>query len=162
MNWKLKVAFFCHLLAALLLVTFGVTYLLRSEFMPYHAVAVGKGWTEVEPAFQILILNLMKVTGGGFLASALAMIILLLKALREGQRWSFWAIPIIGLMASLSSLYATINVGLNTPASPPWMAAALGTVLLIVGFIFSVLPDAKALPEEKMVMPDVHSKPKTI
>ncbi len=150
MNWKLKVAFFCHLLALLLLIAFGLIYLFRSEFMPYHAVAVGKSWAEVEPAFQILILALMKVTGGGFLASAFAIGIFLFKAFRKGQRWSFWAIPITGLIASLSSLYVTINVTVNTPASPPWIAAALGTILLTVGFIFSLLPDAKATQKEKI------------
>ena len=150
MNQKLKVTFFCYLLAALLLAAFGVTYLFRSSFLPYHAVAVGRSWTEVEPAFQSLILNLMKVVGGGFLGTAFAMIILLFKALRKGQQWSFWAIFIMGLIASLTSLYATINVGLNTPASPPWMAAALGTVLLVIGFVFSILSDTQALPEEKL------------
>ena len=149
MNWKLKVAFSCHLLALILLFAFGLIYLLRSEFMPYHAVAVGKSWTEVDPAFQILILALMKVTGGGFLASAFAIGIFLFKALRKRQRWSFWAIPVTGLIASLSSLYVTINVAVNTPASPPWIAAAMGTILLTVGFVFSIFSDAKTIQEEK-------------
>ena len=149
MNWKLKVAFLCHLLASLLLIAFGLIYLLRSKFLPYHAVAVGKSWTEVDPAFQILILALMKAIGGGFLASAFALVILLFKALRKGQSWSFWAIPVTGLIASLTSLYVSINVTLNTPASPPWMAASLGTILLTLGFIFSILTDAKAMQEEK-------------
>jgi hypothetical protein len=87
---------------------------------------------------------MMKVIGGGFLASAFAISIILFKAFRQGQRWSYWAIPIAGLLASLSSLYVTIYIAVNTPASPPWIAAALGTILLIVGFIFSVLPGAKA------------------
>ena len=108
--------------------------------MPYHAVAVGQSWTEVDPAFQVLILALMKVTGGGWLAAALAVGILLYIPFSTGVRWSYWAIPIIGLPASLSSLYVTIYVAHNTPASPPWIAAALGTILLIVGFILSMLP----------------------
>ena len=145
MNWKLKVAFICHLLASLLLIAFGFIYLFRSEFMPYHAVAVGKSWSEVDPAFQILILALMKVSGGGFLAAGFTIVILLFKALRKRLRWSYWVIPIIGLIVSLSSLYVTINVAQNTPATPPWMAAAMGTILLIVGFLFSILPDAKSI-----------------
>ena len=150
MNWKLKVAFSCHLLASFLLVAFGLIYLLRLEFMPYHAVAVGRSWTELDPASQVLILSLMKVVGGGFLASAFAMVIPLFTAFRNEQRWSFWAVPITGLIASLSSLYATITVAVNTPASPPWIAAVLGTVLLTIGFIFSILPDAKVLQEEEV------------
>ncbi len=141
MNSKLKLSFSCYLIASLLLVAYGLFYLLRPEFMPYHAEAVGKSWVEVDPAFQILILALMKAVGGGFLASAFAMVVLLFKAFRKGLRWSFWAIPAIGLIVSFTSLYVTATVALNTPASPPWMVAAFGIVLLTVGFIFSALSD---------------------
>ena len=41
MSNRMKLAFGCHLLAVLVLAAFAVTYLFRSEFMPYHAVAVG-------------------------------------------------------------------------------------------------------------------------
>lgn len=145
MHWKMKVSFFCHLIASFFLITFGLIYLFRSEFMPYHAVAVGKSWTEVDPAFQILFLALMKVTGGGFLASATAIIIMLFKAFRKGKRWSFWAIPVTGLIVSLSSLYVTLYVALNTPASPPWIAAAIGLVSFTAGLAFSLLPGANAM-----------------
>ncbi len=138
MSGKLKIAFFCYLLATFLLLLFSIIYLFRSEFMPYHAIAVGQNWSEIDSAFQILILALMKVTGGGWLASAVAIGILLFKPFREGKRWSYWAIPTIGLIASLSSLYVTIYVAQNTPASPPWMAAAFGALLFLIGFFLSL------------------------
>lgn len=149
MNWKLKVAFICHSLATLILVAFGVLYLFRGEFMSYHAVAVGRSWAEVEPAFQTLILALMKTIGGGFLAAAFAMIVILVKPFRKAQRWSLWTVPVTGLIAAVATLYVTINVILNTSASPPWTAAAGGIVLLILGFIFSILPEARELKEKK-------------
>ena len=149
MSWRLRVAFSCYLLGLLLLIILALMYLLRSEFMPYHAAAVGQSWVEVDPAFQILISALMKVTGGGWLATAFATGILLFIPFRKGMRWAYWAIPVIGLSTSLTSLYATIYVARNTPASPPWMAAALGTILLVVGFVFSVMPEAKAKQKEK-------------
>lgn len=144
MSWNLRITFACYLLGCLALLVLALTYLLRSEFMPYHAVAVGRSWAEVDPSFQILISALMKVTGGGWLATALAVGILLLIPFRQGLRWAYWAIPVIGLPTSLTSLYATLYVARNTPASPPWMAAALGTLLLAIGFLFSVIPSEKA------------------
>jgi hypothetical protein len=138
MNWKLKVSFYCYLIASMVLITIGLIYLVQSEFMSYHAVAVGKNWSEVDPSFQILILALMKVTGGGFLASGFAIVIILFKAFKNKQPWAFWAIPVIGLITAISSLYATITVAQNTPASPPWIAAAVGLVLIASGFIFSI------------------------
>jgi hypothetical protein len=56
MSRRMKIAFGCHLLATLILATFGLIYLFRPEFMPYHAVAVGMPWAEVSPSFQVLIL----------------------------------------------------------------------------------------------------------
>lgn len=149
MSWKLKVAFSCYLLGSLILIILALIYLLRSEFMPYHAVAVGQSWVDIDPPFQILISALMKVTGGGWLASACSIGILLFIPFRKGMRWAYWAIPVIGLSTSLTSLYATIYVASNTPASPPWMAAMLGTILLVVGFIFSMIPEEKIKQEEK-------------
>ena len=148
MRFRLKIAFVFHLLASLLIIFFGLMYILRSQFMPYHAIAVGKNWAEVDPTFQILILALMRVAGGGFLAGAFAIIIILLKPLKQDFQWAYWAIPIIGMPVSLSSLYATIYVAKNTPASTPWMAAALGGLFIMVGFILSVIPDAKAKTDE--------------
>ncbi len=148
MSGRLKVAFLCYLLTLPLLIIIGLIYLFRPEFMPYHAVAVGQSWSELDPAFQILFLAFMRVVGGSFLATACAIGILLFKPFRQGIRWTYWAIPAIGLISSLSSLYATVHVAMNTPASPPWMAAALGALLLMIGFILSVLPEVKKNPEE--------------
>ncbi len=143
MSWKLKVAFVCYLLGSLILISFALMYILRSEFMPYHAAAVGLSWTEVDPAFQIVISALMKVTGGGWLATAFAIGILLFIPFRNGVRWSYWAIPVIGLPTALTSLYSVTSLASNTPASPPTMAAVLATILLAVGFVFSVILEAK-------------------
>jgi hypothetical protein len=141
MGWQFKIAFFSYLVALLLLFVFALVYLFQSEFMPYHAVAVGQSWEEIDPAFRILILALMKVAGGGWLATVFAIGILLLKPFREGTRWAYWAIPVVGLPTSLSSLYATIYVAQNTPASPPWIAVALGTLLFLIGLVFSTIPE---------------------
>jgi len=138
MSGRFKAVFFCYLSASLLLFVFALIYLFRSEFMPYHAAAVGQSWKEIDPSFQILILALMKVTGGGWLSAAVALIILLLKPFKEGSKWAFRAIPVIGLTASLSSLYVTIYVAVNTPASPPWTAAAFGAMLFVAGYILSL------------------------
>ena len=140
MNGKLKVAFSCYAIAALLLLVFALVYLTRSEFMPYHSDAVGLEWAEVDPAFQTLVLGLMRVCGGGWLATVLAMFFLLLKPFREGARWSCWALPVIGLAATLPALYATLYIAHYTSANPPWIAAVIGILLLIAGRIFSLRP----------------------
>lgn len=138
MSKLMKLAFTCHLLAALLLSIFGLVYLFRPEFMPYHAVAVSQSWVDVEPSFQVLILALMRVVGGAWLATAMAIVILLFFPFRRGDKWARWAIFAVGMCASVSSLYATIYVTTNTPATAPWAAASVGLLLLFVGLVLSL------------------------
>ena len=141
MSTRIKVAFWCHLLALLYIAISGPIYLFRSQFMPYHAVAVGKNWAEVAPAFQILLLALIRAYGGALLAVALAMGIFLLIPFRQGIRWARWAVPVVGLVAQLPALYATISVTLLTPATPPWYGVLYVIVLLVAGLILSLEPE---------------------
>ncbi len=144
MSKRMKLAFSCHLLAILGFTMIGLIYLFRSEFMPYHAVAVGRSWAEVESPFQILILALIRAFGGTNLSTALGMGILLFIPFRQGFLWARWAIPSIGYATQLPSLFVTLSVTLNTPATPPWIFVVLGMVLLLVGLILSLESGDKA------------------
>lgn len=138
MSKRMKVAFGCHLLALLLIAVAGVVYLFRTQFMPYHAVALGKSWAEVDTASQILLLAALRIIGGAWLATALAMGVMLLIPFKQGVQWARWVIPVIGLVAESPALYATLSVTFNTPATPPWVAIAFIIVLLIAGLILSL------------------------
>jgi hypothetical protein len=134
----MKVAFGCHAIAYLLFAAFAAIYLLRPRFMPYHEIAVGMRWEEVGRPFQILILGLMRVVGGGLLSAAFIGAILLFWPFRRGTSWARWAIPAHGLIVACSSLWGTLYVQLNTTARSPWLAAAAAIVLLIAGGVLSV------------------------
>lgn len=138
MKLRRTAALVCYVLVVLLALSFAGLYLLRSEFMPYHAVAVGTSWADLSPRYQALFLALMRVGGGGWLAVAGAIAILLLIPFRRNERWAFWAVPLIGLFAAVPTLYATLLVKARTPASPPWFGAAAAIALLVLGFVLSV------------------------
>jgi hypothetical protein len=142
MSTRTKIAFGCYLAVHLLFAAFAAIYLLRPEFMPYHSVAVGMRWEEVGRPFQILILGLMRVVGGGLLGAAFVGAVLLIWPFRQGACWARWAIPIHGLIVACSSLYGTLYVELNTPAKSPWPAAAVAVVLLVLGGALSISSNA--------------------
>jgi hypothetical protein len=116
----------------------GVVYLSRTQFMPYHAMALGKIWPDIDQALQILLLALMKAFGGASLAVGVGMAILLFIPFRRGVLWARCAIPVVGVVAELPALYATLSVAHNTPATPPWIGVLLIMVLLIAGFVLSM------------------------
>jgi len=143
MSIRMKLGFRCHLLAIFLLGIFGLFYLFRTQFMPHHAIAVSKTWAEIDPAFQILLLALMRFIGGAWIATALAMGIVLFIPFRQGMRWARWAVPAMGLVVLLPAFYAMLSITLNTPATAPWKSAVLTIVMLVAGFVLSLEPEKK-------------------
>ena len=138
MSTRMKVAFWCYALGTLIVTAFGIVYLVRPEFMPYHSVAVGLPWAAVDPSFQVLILALMRAVGSACLALAILDWTLLLIPFRQGAPWATWAIAASGLVTCAGSLYAMMLVAMNTPATPPWIGPVLGAVLLVAGLVLSL------------------------
>jgi hypothetical protein len=120
--------------------------------MPYHAAAIGVGWEELAPQYQTLFLGLLKAAGGGFLATAVAVLMSLLVPHRPKALSERWSLLIIGLTAQIPALYGTIIVKWGTPASPPWYASAAAIVLIIVGLALST-SDSTEIGEESRRAP---------
>jgi hypothetical protein len=123
---------------------FAALYLFRPEFMPYHEVAVGRPWTEVSKEYQVLILALMRVSGGGYLATSIGILLLLIIPFRNGKYWPYLGIPAIGLSALIPTLIATLNVKEYSPATPPYLLAVALIVLLIITIVLSLFFKKKA------------------
>ena len=120
----------------------GAIYLFRPTFMPYHAVALGKDWAELDAATQALIKALMEVAGGGWLSLGTLMLLLVAFPIRRGERWARWAAPTASLLFYVPTLLATLSVFQQTPASPPWRAN-LG---MCVASVLALLLDAPWQP----------------
>ena len=124
----------CYGLNAFVALIFGVIYVTRSQFMPYHSLALAKPWSEVEPNTQTLILALMRVAGGGFIATGIAIVVLLCIPFQAHEQWEIYSIFTICFCSSFSSAYATFLVHNKTLGNPPFKLS-LGAVLLsLVGF----------------------------
>ena len=120
---------------ALLSLALGAIYLFRPTFMPYHAVALGKDWAELDAATQALIKALMEVAGGGWLALGTLMLLLVAFPIRRGERWARWAAPTASLLFYVPTLLATLSVFQQTPASPPWRANLGMCVASVIAFL---------------------------
>lgn len=127
-----RTAFTLYGLIALASLGFGLVYLTRDSFQPYHADAVGMPFDSLEPPLQVLILALMKVAAGGWLALVVFTVPLLLGPFRKGDRLTRFAIP-LGLLACYGpTLWATLMVLTQTPATPPWYGAATACASILL------------------------------
>jgi hypothetical protein len=138
MSTALTIAFACHLVGVLIGLIFGIVYLSRPKFMPYHAIALGQTWEAVPPNVQVLILALMRATGGGLVAVAVLTLVLLLIPFRAGEIWALWAIPIGSLIVSAGGLYAMHLVRTHTPAHPPRLPVLVSILLALLGLGLSL------------------------
>ena len=139
MNPASLAAFICYALAALVSMAFGIIYLIRSQFMPYHQVAIGKAWQDLDKPLQALLLGLMRMVGGGLFSAGLSVAILLLIPYRPGEVWSLYAIPAIGIVTAITALFATIFIRVRTGAHTPVIAGVISAGLLVLGFILSII-----------------------
>jgi len=139
MSTLFLISFISYGCVALLSILFGLVYLTRNQFMPYHAEALGLSWSELAEKMQVLVLALMRAAGGGFLATGLAISLLLVFPFRVGDTWSIYTIPGISLCTSIGTLYATLLVKTKTPGTPPVAISFLALALTMIGFVFSII-----------------------
>ncbi|MGB7299257.1 MAG: hypothetical protein WBD34_08045 [Burkholderiaceae bacterium] len=113
-------------------VILGARYFSANQFMPYHAQAISASWPEVDSGIQTLILALMKVAGGGWLALGFLTIVLAVAAFKTGSAGIRWALPTGTLIFYAASFVATWGVYQETGAPTPWgqSLAMIGLALL--------------------------------
>ncbi|MEI6899309.1 MAG: hypothetical protein WCL00_05485 [Bacteroidota bacterium] len=125
------------LIAAFILLGFGLIYLLKTSFMPYHGAALSLQWDETPAPLQFLILALMRAVAGGFLASAFAIFYLQYQFYKQNTAWIPLLILCIGTIVMLGSLYAEFIVTDHTPGHPPITFTLVGELFLVTGYLFN-------------------------
>ncbi|RBP18183.1 hypothetical protein DFR50_101127 [Roseiarcus fermentans] len=119
--------------AALLGVAMGMKYLTTPAFMPYHAAVVGKTWAEIDPLMQAIVLGMLRVVAGGFLALGVAIGWLTL-ALAQGAAWAPWAILTTAAAGLGPALYVSLKLRSVRPeAKTPVVPTVAAIVLIVVG-----------------------------
>lgn len=130
----------CYALAFLVVAGFAVAYLKRSDFMPYHRIAVGRDWDAIDRPTQVLLMALIRVTGAAWLALALAGFLLLYLLFSSGLVAShLLAFQVFCLAAMLPPVAVALHVRKQTQAPTPVAAGAMVVALASAGFAFAVV-----------------------
>lgn len=137
MSTKFKLALGCNIVGITLIGTVALIYLLTPQLLPYQETAIGEPWSGLSLGLQTQFLSLLKVCGGGYLATAACLSVLLWIPFRRREAWARWAIPAIGMPAILTVNYAGLGIILHTPARPPLIAGPAAVVFLLAGLILS-------------------------
>jgi hypothetical protein len=138
MNTRTKFAFWIYLLLMVAGAAWGIGFLLRSQFTPYHGAAAGVPWSEVPANFQVVILALTKLAGGLWVAFTLCIFVLLIHPFRQGARWALWAVPLLMLAQYVAPMPAMIHLTTHTSATPPWTLTIGCMIVTLIAFVVSV------------------------
>lgn len=130
-----NIAAIAYGMTALASLILGLVYLVKGSFMPYHDGALPESWAELGANTQVLILALMRVAGGGWIAMTFIITILLVKPFQADEQWALYALPLIILLFYIPNLWATLSVAIQTPGNAPWYGNAISCLAAIVGFI---------------------------
>lgn len=138
MTTRMKFAFWIYLLLMIAGAAWGIGFLLRSEFTPYHRAAAGVPWSEVPANFQVVILALTKLAGGLWVAFSLSIFVLLFVPFRQGARWAMWAVPLLMLAEYVAPMPAMYHLTTNSASTPPWTLTISCIVVTLIALIVSV------------------------
>ncbi len=124
-------------IGALVPTLFGIIYLTRSSFMPYHADALEMEWSEVNREMQLLILALMRAVSGGYIATGVIIIVLQHQFSSSRLTWIPPLILVAGAINATTSVYATLIIRINTAGHPPTELISGAFLLFIAAYLLN-------------------------
>ncbi len=131
----------------------GLLYLTTQSFMPYHADALALTWDQLPPHHQGFWLGVIRGMGAGSFTVALALLLMLVIPFRRGDRWPYWAVPLIGVVFTVLTAYAAFTIDTQTPASTPWRQTLGLTAVYSVGALISYWP-SRGVQNRSVNQPD--------
>ena len=112
-------------------VLFGVRYLRRDAYLPYHAVVAGKSFVDLDPGVQAVILGMLRIIGGGFVTLGVALLWLCF-ALHGGAPW---AILSVSATALGPILYVALTLRAFRPEAQMPVRPTVTMMVLIVAWV---------------------------
>ncbi len=132
-----KISFYLYKFIITAFYFLGFIYISRSEFMPYHSVALGLSWQQLDPALQVLILAGIRGVGGIMVSIATALMFILHFPFKAQQLWAKIALPLVCLLTILTLTSIALSVKFQTPAMPPLIPLMVLFGLLCLAVIFT-------------------------
>lgn len=132
MNPALMIATVCWSIGVLMFGFFTVRYGLETEFMPYHAAAIGSDWVAPSEGTRLVISGLIRIVAGAFAAGALVFGLTLLP-MRRGERWAIYAAAAAGYALVLPAIHTSWRLVQDASAPAPLVPSIVGLVLLTIG-----------------------------
>jgi hypothetical protein len=111
--------------------------LFSKRFILFHEKAAATTMDKLEKPLQSVILALMRVSGLGFLVTALLLLIFPMVNYFAPDEFVKYSIPLISLIFSTGLFLINYNLHKQTKSATPWLGAIYAMICIIIGLIIS-------------------------
>jgi hypothetical protein len=111
--------------------------ILAKEYLPFHAEAAAKPWKELDSKLQEVILTMMRISGLGFLITALLLLVFPVFNYWERNLFIQYSAPILASIFCLGLFILNFKMYKKTHAKTPWQASIIALCVLLVSIALS-------------------------
>ena len=111
--------------------------LLSKKFMPFQEEAAGRRWDEIDGNLRPVILALMRVSGAGFLAVSLLLMVFPAYEFFYRNAFIRYSVPSIAVIYCSCLCAANYSLHRLTGADTPWKKSLFAMLLIAAGIALS-------------------------
>jgi hypothetical protein len=111
--------------------------LFSTKFLPFHEKAAGRPWNEIDDPLKPVILALLRLSGLGFLITAILLIICPIANFFGQSDFYKYLIPVIALIFCTGLFAVNYSLHKKTKADTPWKGSLYAMLAILAGVIIS-------------------------
>jgi hypothetical protein len=113
--------------------------LFAKKYLAFHEKAAAIEWTQLDKRLQYVILALLKISGLGFLVTALLLLIFPIVNYFRQDEFVRYFIPFLAFIFCSGLFIINYSLYKHTKSITPWKGSLFALVAIIAGVILSVL-----------------------
>jgi hypothetical protein len=113
--------------------------LTAKKFLPFHEQATGKSWKDLGKPMQAVMLTLIRLSGLGFLVTALLLLVFPIVNYFLANVFVKFAVPALAFLFCAGLFVFNYSLYRKTKAETPWSGSIVTMAVIVAGFVFSLI-----------------------
>ena len=113
--------------------------LFAKKYLVFHEKAASIEWTQIDKRLQYVILALLKISGLGFLVTALLLLIFPIVNYFVQDEFIRYSIPVLAFIFCSGLFIINFSLYKQSKSMTPWKGSLFALIAIITGIILSVL-----------------------
>ena len=115
-----------------------VNNLFAKEYLGFHKDVTKKSWSDVDQSMQYVIIFLMRLTGLGFLMTAILLTVFPIVNLFAPSFIGMYLTPMVALVFCFGLFISNYSLTKKADVNTPWHASLVASGLILAGLLISV------------------------